>query len=68
MKIYLAAAFQRIEEIKKYKLFLESLGHTITSRWLNLSLEDDALVMNRNNNKEITNSNIKRKAICVRRL
>lgn len=34
MKFYLAARYSRKEELKEYKKQLETLGHTVTSRWL----------------------------------
>jgi len=39
MKIYLAAAFSRQEEIKQVALRLESKGLEITSRWLDVKKE-----------------------------
>lgn len=35
MKIYLAARYSRREELCGYRSTLESLGHEVTSRWLN---------------------------------
>ncbi len=35
MKIYLAARYSRRLELCEYRKQLESLGHTVTSRWLN---------------------------------
>jgi hypothetical protein len=34
MKFYLAAAYDRKEEMRGYRESLESAGHTITSRWI----------------------------------
>lgn len=34
MKIYLAARYSRFPELQTYATRLESLGHTITSRWI----------------------------------
>lgn len=34
MNIYLAARFSRLEELREYAKDLESMGHTVTSRWL----------------------------------
>lgn len=35
MKIYLASRYSRREELCGYRVQLEELGHTVTSRWLN---------------------------------
>lgn len=35
MKIYLASRYSRREELCGYRTELETLGHTVTSRWLN---------------------------------
>lgn len=35
MKIYLAARYSRREELCQYREALKSLGHEVTSRWLN---------------------------------
>jgi len=35
MKIYLAARYSRIAELRNYRDFLQAKGYTITSRWLN---------------------------------
>ena len=34
MKIYLAAKYSRMEELRGYRDQLIALGHTVTSRWL----------------------------------
>ena len=34
MKIYLAAKYSRMEELREYRNQLIALGHTVTSRWL----------------------------------
>lgn len=41
MKIYLAARYSRREELCAYRTELESMGHTVTSRWLNGSHQID---------------------------
>lgn len=35
MNFYLAGRVSRMDELKDYRADLESLGHTVTSRWLN---------------------------------
>lgn len=35
MKIYLAARYSRREELAAYRTELESIGHTVQTRWLN---------------------------------
>lgn len=34
MKIYLAARYSRLNELKNYCIELENIGYTITSRWI----------------------------------
>lgn len=34
MKIYLAARYSRCKELQKYRDQLQSLGHTVVSRWI----------------------------------
>lgn len=35
MKVYLAARYSRHEELQAYRKDLESIGHEVTSRWIN---------------------------------
>lgn len=34
MRIYLAARYSRAEEMRKYRRVLETMGHSVTSRWI----------------------------------
>jgi nucleoside 2-deoxyribosyltransferase len=42
MKIYLASRYSRFPEMQGYRAELESLGHTVTSRWIDGHQLDDS--------------------------
>lgn len=41
LKVYLAARFERQEEMRGYRTTLENLGHVVTSRWLDQKMRDE---------------------------